>query len=101
MQIQYNLTCHVTMALASELEIYLKETIRPKLLQWPGIESSTIFKIDMEVNDQTNSYSLQLNFKQVTHFETFTKDIEPALINSFTQKFGQNVFTFATVLKVI
>ncbi len=101
MQIQYNLTCHVALAFSIDLENYLKETIRPKLLQWQGIKSSTIFKIDMEVDDQTNSYSLQLNFEQITHFELFAKEIEPALINSFTQKFGPNVFTFATVLKAI
>lgn len=98
MKYQYNFTCHIQKNQASELETFLKNTIKPKLMEWGGIQTCEIFKIKMEVDDEVNSYSVQMNFVQENYLQQFESNIETALKNSFTQKFGQNIFTFSTVL---
>ncbi len=65
------------------------------------LEDAFLLKLLTEIDDQTNTYSIQIKFKSIIYYQQFQLEFEENILNEIQQKFIGKIFIFPTLLEAI
>jgi hypothetical protein len=99
--ILYNLTCHIERSIDPTFKVWVKDYFLPQLLATNFLEDAFLLKLLTEIDDQTNTYSIQIKFKSIVYYQQFQLEIEENILNEIQGKFIGKIFTFSTLLEAV
>ena len=79
----------------------LKKVVFVGLLDSNFLEDAFLLKLLTEIDDQTNTYSIQIKFKSIVYYQQFQLEIEENILNEIQGKFIGKIFTFSTLLELV
>jgi hypothetical protein len=97
----FNITCHIDRKINQAFVDYVKEIISSAKANDNYYKNIDLLKLLTEIDDQTHTYTLQLNFENKVYYNQFQIEHEEAFLKTLQAKFVGQIFTFTTLLEIM
>jgi hypothetical protein len=99
--ILFNVTCHIEKSINPVFKDWIKSVYLPKLSESGFVSNAILLKLLTEIDDQTFTYSIQIEFDSMPYYSQFQLENEQIFLDEIQQQFVGKIFTFATLLEKI